>query len=73
MMYFTKRHNTPSDIDEIVPLEEPEISIPIRLFDNLVRATERIEAVKRVYSENGYICTDDMLAILGIEKKQEEE
>lgn len=73
MMYFTKRHNTPSDIDEIVPLEEPEISIPIRVFDNFVRATERIEAVKRVYSENGYICTDDMLAILGIEKKQEEE
>lgn len=73
MMYFTKRHNTPSDIDEIVPLEEPEISIPIRLFDNFVRATERIEAVKRVYSENGYICTDDMLAILDIEKKQEEE
>lgn len=73
MMYFTKRHNTPSDIDEIVPLEEPEISIPIRVFDNFVRATERIEAVRRVYSENGYICTDDMLAILGIEKKQEEE
>jgi hypothetical protein len=57
----------------ITKIEESTIAIPIRKFDEFVRIAEQVEAVKRVYSVSGYLCTDDVLAILDIEKKEENE
>ena len=58
---------------EITPITEAMIAIPVRVFVQLIKAEERIEAVKRTYYANGYFCSDDVLAILGIEKKEEDE
>lgn len=59
--------------DEITPINEAMIAIPVRVFARLIKAEERIEAVERTYNACGYFCSDDVLAILGIEKKEKEE
>ena len=60
-------------IGSIIPSAEEQITISKMVFVELVKKVERIETVRRVYSTSGYICTDDILAILGIEKKEEDE
>ena len=57
----------------IQKIEEATIAIPVSAFAELVKAEEKIEAVKRIYHANKYFCSDDVLAILGIEKMEEEE
>ena len=50
------------------------IQVPLVVFNQLVRDSEKIRAVERyVNRDSKYICTDDVLAILGIEKKQKTE
>ena len=56
----------------IQKIEEATITIPVSAFARLIKAEEKIEAVKRIYYANKYFCSDDVLAVLGIEKMEEE-
>lgn len=44
------------------------VEISLDRYDDLVRASEKIEVIKRMVSASEYISTADILMILGIEK-----
>jgi hypothetical protein len=57
----------------VINIEESKVEIPIAKLDEFVRIAERVEAIKRMYYENkGILCTSDVVAILCIEKFEEE-
>lgn len=62
-----------SENGNIQKVEEATIAIPVSAFVQLVKAEEKIEAVKRIYYSNKYFCSDDVLAILEIKKMEENE
>jgi hypothetical protein len=57
----------------MVKIEESQVEIPGSKLDEFVRIAERVETIKRMYYENkGILCTSDVVAMLGIEKFEEE-
>lgn len=48
------------------------VTVDIEKFEELIRISERVETIKRYKQENKYICTDDFLALLGIEDTYED-
>ena len=44
-----------------------EIKISISRYDELVKASERIAAVERMFKSGNYVSTDDIKVVLGIE------
>ena len=72
-MGFMKSPYIQTEEGRIIPLKEVEVTISTGAFTDLIRKAEKIDAVKRIYDRSGYLCTDDVLAILEIEKKEEEE
>jgi hypothetical protein len=48
------------------------IEVPLVLFSELMRASEKIAAVERYVKANKYVNSDDVMAILGIEVKKED-
>ena len=50
-----------------------EVIIPKEEYLELIRKAERIETVKRVYGSSKYVSTGEILVVLGIEPKEEDE
>lgn len=48
------------------------IEVPLVLFSELVRASEKIAAVERYANSNKYVSSTDILVILGIEVKKDD-
>lgn len=47
------------------------VTVPKTEYEELVRDSERIDAVNRYINATKYPCTDDIKALLCIEKKEE--
>lgn len=52
--------------------EADSIDIPVAMFSDLVRESEKIMAVKRYVNSTKYANATDILAILGIEKAEKD-
>lgn len=52
---------------------EDKICITKEEYADLIRKAERIDTVERIYRNQNYLSTDDVLSILEIEKKGEDD
>lgn len=50
--------------------EADRVDIPVAVFSELVRESEKIKAVERYANSNKYAVASDILAILGIERAE---
>lgn len=54
----------PSEIYGII------VEVPKCDYDDLLRASEKLETIKRLITANTYVSTSDLLAILDIKKEE---
>lgn len=49
------------------------IEISLEEYTELVIISARVDCLRRMLSEGGYVSTSDMMAVLGIERKEQGE